>query len=110
MHCFNQWNSSLRLSQNLIGYLEKPEWGIRERNEGNDGNVGNQGGNAGNQGGNAGNQGGNDGNHSGNVGNARNQDLNEGNKGENLRIGVELINYNRGEGQETRNCTFCENS
>ena len=31
---------------------------------------------------------------------------NERNKGENLRIGVELMNYNCGEGQETRNCVF----
>ena len=71
----------------VIGYLQKPEWEIGERNEGNDGNAGNQGGNTGNQGGNAGNQGGNEGNH---VGNAWNQ-------GGNLRIGVELMNYNFGE-------------
>ena len=31
---------------------------------------------------------------------------NEGNKSENLRIEVELMNYNCGEGQETRNCVF----
>ena len=31
---------------------------------------------------------------------------NERNKGENLRIGVELMNYNCGEGQETRICVF----
>ena len=31
---------------------------------------------------------------------------NEENKGENLCIGVELTNYNCGEGQETRNCVF----
>ena len=44
------------------GYLKKPEWGIGERNEGNDGNAANQGGNdgnAGNRGGNARNRGGN---------------------------------------------------
>ena len=55
-------------------------------NEGNDGNAGNQSGNgrnAGNQGRNAGNQG-----------------RNAGNQGENLRIGVELMNYNCGEGQK----------
>ena len=54
-----------------------------------DGNAGNQGGNAGNQSGNAGNQG-----------------RNAGNQGENLLRGVELMNYNCGEGQETRNCMF----
>ena len=43
--------------------------------------------------GNAGNQGGND-------GNAGNQRGNDGNKGENLRKGVELTNYNCGEGQK----------
>ena len=57
------------------------EWRIGERN---DGNAGNQGGNAGNQSGNAGNQG-----------------RNVGNQGENLLRGVELMNYNCGEGQET---------
>ena len=31
---------------------------------------------------------------------------NEGNKGDNLCIGVELMNYNCGEGQETKNCVF----
>ena len=31
---------------------------------------------------------------------------NEENKGENLCIGVELTNYNCGEGQEIRNCVF----
>ena len=31
---------------------------------------------------------------------------NEGNKGENLPIGVELMHYNRGKGQGTRNCVF----
>ena len=31
---------------------------------------------------------------------------NEGNKRENLSIGVELMNYNCGEGQETRNGVF----
>ena len=31
---------------------------------------------------------------------------NEGNKGENLCIEVELMNYSCGEGQETRNCVF----
>ena len=31
---------------------------------------------------------------------------NEGNKGENHCIGVELMNYNCGEGQETRNLVF----
>ena len=44
------------------GYLKKPEWGSRERNDGHDGNGGNQGGNdgnAGNHGWNAGNRGGN---------------------------------------------------
>ena len=44
------------------GYPKKPEWGIGERNEGNYGNTGNQGGidgNTGNQGGDAGNRGGN---------------------------------------------------
>ena len=54
------------------GYLLKPEWGIGERNEENDGNTGNQGGNDGD----AGNQGGNDGNagnQGGNAGNAENQ-------------------------------------
>ena len=58
--------------------------------------CGDQGGNAGNQVenvGNAGNQGGND-------GNAGNQRGNDGNKGENLRKGVELTNYNCGEGQK----------
>ena len=39
-------------SCSLLGYLYKPEGGIRERNGGNDGNAENQGGNAGNQGGN----------------------------------------------------------
>ena len=39
--------------------MQKPEWGIRERNEGNGGMAGNQDGNAGNQDGNAGNSGGN---------------------------------------------------
>ena len=62
-------------------------------NEGNDGNVGNQGGNDGNQG-----------------GTARNQGGNERTKGENLRIGVELMNYKCGEGQKTKNCAFFENS
>ena len=46
-------------------------------NEGNDGNPGNQ---------------------SGNGRNAGNQGRNAGNQGENLRIGVELMNYNCGEG------------
>ena len=46
-------------------------------NEGNDGNAGNQ---------------------SGNGRNAGNQGRNAGNQGENLRIGVELMNYNCGEG------------
>ena len=32
------------------GYLKKPEWGIGERNAGDDGNARNQGGNAGNRG------------------------------------------------------------
>ena len=45
-------------------------------NEGNDGNAGNQ---------------------SGNGRNAGNQGRNAGNQGENLRIGVELMNYNCGE-------------
>ena len=41
-----------------MGYLQKPEWGIREQNEGNlGGNVGYQGANLGNQSGNAENQG-----------------------------------------------------
>ena len=31
---------------------------------------------------------------------------NEGNKGDNLCIGVELMNYNCGEGQETKNYVF----
>ena len=31
---------------------------------------------------------------------------NEGNKGEILCTGVELMNYNCGEGQETTNCMF----
>ena len=31
-------------------YLKKPEWGIGEQNEGNDGNAENQGGNAGKRG------------------------------------------------------------
>ena len=31
---------------------------------------------------------------------------NEGNIGDNLCIGVKLMNYNCGEGQETRNCVF----
>ena len=46
-------------------------------NEGNDGKAGNQ---------------------SGNGRNAGNQGRNAGNQGENLRIGVELMNYNCGEG------------
>ena len=50
--------------------------------------CGESGGNARNQGGNARNQGGNAGNQSGN----------ERNKRENIRIGVELLNYNCGEG------------
>ena len=44
----------------------------------------------GNQGGNAGNQGGND-------GNAGNRSGNKGNHGENLRIGVEMVNKKYGE-------------
>ena len=103
--------------------------GTQWRDEGNDGNAGNQGANAGNQGGNvgnagnqgendrnagnqgrnAGNQGGNDGNQGGNVGNQggnmRNQSGNVGNKGGNLRIGLELMNHNCGEGQEI--CVSC---
>ena len=43
--------------RNRKGYIWKAEWGIGERNEGSDGNTGNQRRNAGNQGGNAGNQG-----------------------------------------------------
>ena len=31
---------------------------------------------------------------------------NEGNISDNLCIGVKLMNYNCGEGQETRNCVF----
>ena len=31
---------------------------------------------------------------------------NEGNKRENLRTEVQLMNYNCGEGQETKNCVF----
>ena len=31
---------------------------------------------------------------------------NEGNKGENLCIGMELMSYNCGEKQETKNCVF----
>ena len=38
--------------------------------------------------------------------NRRNRGENEGNRSENLRIVVELMNYNCGEGQETRNCVF----
>ena len=56
--------------------------------------MGSQGGITGNKGGNARNQGSNDRNHGGN----------EGNNGDNHQIGVELMNYNCGEGQETRNC------
>ena len=55
--------------------------GIGEQNEGNDKNVENQSGSAGNKGGNVGNQGGN-----------------AGNQGGNLRIGMELMNQNCGEG------------
>ena len=40
------------------------------------------------------------------VGMRRSVVRNEGNKSENLCIGVELMNYNSGEGQETRNCVF----
>ena len=69
----------------MFGYLEKSESGIGERNEGNVGNTGNQG---------------------GNVGNMGNQGGNEKKKGENLCIVVELMKYNCGEGQETRNCVF----
>ena len=58
-----------------IGYLQKLKWGIGERNEGNDGNMGNLDWNAGNQG-----------------GNAENEGENAGNQGGNLRIGVELMN------------------
>ena len=47
---------------NRRGYLKKPEWGIGELNEGNDGNAKNQGGNDGN----TGNRGGNAGNRVGN--------------------------------------------
>ena len=112
-----------------LSYLWKPEWGIGERNEENDGNAGNQGGiarnrsgNNGNQGGNAGNagnQGGNDentenqggntrnaGNQGENAGNAGDQGGNEGNKGKNLLIGVQLINYNCGEEQKWKE--ICE--
>ena len=78
------------------------EWRIRKRNEGNDGNVGNQGGNAGNQGGNEGNQGGNaedqggnPGNQGGNAGNwgenAGNQGGNAGNQGDSLRESLCLL-------------------
>ena len=65
----------------ILGCLLKPEWGIGERNEGIDGNVGNRDGNARNQGGNAGNQGDNAGNQGGN---ARNGDANAGNQGYSL--------------------------
>ena len=77
-----------RYRANINGYLLKPEWAIGERNEGNDGSVGNQGRNAGNQCGNAGNQGGNAGNQAGNVGNGGvnvgNQGGNVGNQGDSL--------------------------
>ena len=72
--------------------------------------MGNQGGNAGNAGnqgrnnGNAGNQGGNDGNQGRNA--RKWGGGNEGNKRENLRTEVQLMNYNCGEGQETKNCVF----
>ena len=72
--------------------------------------MGSQGGIAMNQGGNVGNvrnRGGNDGNAGNQGSNDRNQGGNEGNKGENHRIGVELMNYNCGDGQETRNCVSC---
>ena len=85
------WNEQARLGkivwQEEFGYLRKPEWRFRERNEVNDGNAWNQGGNAGNQGGNVGNQGGNARNQSGNVGNeggnVGNQCENAGNQGGN---------------------------
>ena len=77
-----------RYRANINDYLLKPEWAIGERNEGNDGSVGNQGRNAGNQCGNAGNQGGNAGNQAGNVGNGGvnvgNQGGNVGNQGDSL--------------------------
>ena len=56
------------LMSNEKSYLEKPEWGIGKRNEGNDGNVGNQVGNTGNQGENAMNQEKNAENQGGNAG------------------------------------------
>ena len=49
------------------GYLQKPKWGIGERDVGNDGSAGNQSRNAGNEGGNAGDQGENAGNRGGNA-------------------------------------------
>ena len=67
----------------------KAEMGNQGTEEENDGNAGNQDGNAGTKGGNARNVG--------------NQGGNAGNRGENHCIGVELMNYNYGEGQETRN-------
>ena len=59
----------------MYGYLQKREWGTKERNEGNDGNARNQGENTGNHGGNDGNvrnQGGNDGNAGNQSRNVRN--------------------------------------
>ena len=40
------------------------------------------------------------------VGMQRTWGGNEGNKSENLRIGVQLINYNCRKEQQTRNCVF----
>ena len=77
-----------------MDYLYKPEWGIGERNEGN-----------------VGNQGGNDGEMRGirvrmmgkrgiRVEMRGTGGENEGNKGDDLRVGVDLMNDNRGEGQK----------
>ena len=38
--------------------------------------------------------------------NAGNQGGKKGNKSENLGVGVELMNYSFGQGQEARNCVF----
>ena len=102
MRCFKTWWEGPKWTL-CNDYLRKPEKGIGEQNEENDGNAANQGGNdgnAGNQGGNDGDQGGND----GNAGNAGNQRGNvEGGMRQirvNLCIGIKLMNYNWGEGKE----------